>query len=245
MEKLAAQGAIFVDELDQVPNNSVVVFSAHGVSPSVRESARRKSLIPIDATCPLVAKAHQQARRPAQKGHRIILIGHQTHEEVEARRTRHLAQSKSIDEHGDSEDSTAPAGRLAVADRGHGAMYDGLNHSLIYVGRLRRELVGLPLPRFADRQLVLAVDVSPWLRSDAACSPGRLFYHVYGRAKSASHFNPGWPYSLVAVLEPSRSSWTQILDVVRLGRSTTPPRSPPATYEMWCSADRLRPALAG
>ena len=101
--------------------------------------------------------------------------------------------------------------------RGHGAMYDGLNHGRINLARLRRSLAGLPLPRFTGGQIVLAVDVSPWLRSDAACSPDRLFCHVYGRAKSASQLIPGWPYSFVAVLEPGRSSWTQILDAVRLG----------------------------
>jgi hypothetical protein len=61
------------------------------------------------------------------------------------------------------------------------------------------------------------VDVSPWLRSDAACSPERLFCHVYGPAKSASQFIPGWPYSFVAVLEMGATSWTAILDAVRLG----------------------------
>nr|AGS49707.1 FIG00663192: hypothetical protein [uncultured bacterium esnapd14] len=101
--------------------------------------------------------------------------------------------------------------------RGHGAMYDGFNQGRIEIGRLRKMLAGLPLPRFANRQIVLAVDVSPWLRSDAACSPDRLFCHVYGRAKSASQLIPGWPYLFVAVLEPGRSSWTQLLDAVRLG----------------------------
>lgn len=78
-------------------------------------------------------------------------------------------------------------------------------------------LTGLPLPRFPDGRLVLAVDVSSWLRSDAPCSPDRLFCHVYGRAKTASRFIPGWPYSFVAVLEMGATSWTQILDAVRLG----------------------------
>lgn len=106
---------------------------------------------------------------------------------------------------------------VAEHRRGHGAMYDGLNHGRVDVDRLRRKVAGLPLPRFTDRQIVLAVDVSPWLRADAACSPDRLFCHVYGRAKSASQLIPGWPYSFVAVLEPGRSSWTQMLDAVRLG----------------------------
>ena len=64
------------------------------------------------------------------------------------------------------------------------------------MGRLRQALTAQPLPRFGDGRIVLAVDVSPWLRSDAACSPDRLFCHVYGRAKSAAQFIPGWPYSL-------------------------------------------------
>lgn len=96
-------------------------------------------------------------------------------------------------------------------------MYGGLNHGRIDVGRLRTVLVGLPLPRFDGGRLVLAVDVSPWLRSDAPCSAERLFCHVYGRAKTASQFIPGWPYSFVAVLEPGATSWTAILDAVRLG----------------------------
>ncbi|WNI30213.1 transposase [Streptomyces sp. ITFR-6] len=101
--------------------------------------------------------------------------------------------------------------------RGHGAMYGGLNHGRIDVDRLRTVPAGLPLPRFDGGRLVLAVDVSPWLRSDAPCSADRLFCHVYGRTKTASQFIPGWPYSFVAVLEPGATSWTAILDAVRLG----------------------------
>ena len=101
--------------------------------------------------------------------------------------------------------------------RGHGALYGALNRGRIDVVRLRALLASVPLPRFEGGRLVLAVDVSPWLRSDAPCSDQRLFCHVYGRAKSASQFIPGWPYSFVAVLEPGATSWTSILDVVRLG----------------------------
>lgn len=101
--------------------------------------------------------------------------------------------------------------------RGYGAMYGGLNHGRIDVDRLRTVLAGLRLPRFGGGRLVLAVDVSPWLRSDAPCSANRLFCHVYGRAKTASQFIPGWPYSFVAVLEPGATSWTAVLDAVRLG----------------------------
>nr|WP_233257893.1 NF041680 family putative transposase [Micromonospora sp. S4605] len=101
--------------------------------------------------------------------------------------------------------------------RGHGALYDGLNSGRIDIGRLRTTLAGLPLPRTADGRIVLAVDVSNWLRPDASTSPDRLFCHVYGRAKGQAQMIPGWPYSFVAALESGRTSWTAILDAVRLG----------------------------
>jgi 4-hydroxy-3-methylbut-2-enyl diphosphate reductase len=80
---LAARGAIFVEELDEVPEGSTVVFSAHGVSPAVHVEAAERSLKTIDATCPLVTKVHHEARRFAQEDYRILLIGHAGHEEVE------------------------------------------------------------------------------------------------------------------------------------------------------------------
>ncbi|MCL3836323.1 4-hydroxy-3-methylbut-2-enyl diphosphate reductase [Aeromicrobium duanguangcaii] len=80
---LAARGAIFVEELDEVPVGSTVVFSAHGVSPAVHAEAAERSLKTIDATCPLVTKVHHEARRFAQEDYRILLIGHAGHEEVE------------------------------------------------------------------------------------------------------------------------------------------------------------------
>lgn len=100
--------------------------------------------------------------------------------------------------------------------RGHGAMYDALNHGRIDVESLRRELTGLPLPRAADGRLVLAADVSPWLRPDGNCSPQRSFCHTYGRGKDEHRMIPGWPYSIVAALETGRTSWTALLDAVRL-----------------------------
>jgi DDE superfamily endonuclease len=101
--------------------------------------------------------------------------------------------------------------------RGHGALYDAVNHGRAGIGRLRQVLAGLPLPRAADGRLVLAVDVSCWLRPGAATSPGRLFCHVYGRARGQAQMIPGWPYSVVAALESGRTSWTAVLDAVRLG----------------------------
>jgi 4-hydroxy-3-methylbut-2-en-1-yl diphosphate reductase len=80
---LAGRGAVFVDELDQVPDGSTVVFSAHGVSPAVRNEASLRGLSVIDATCPLVSKVHAEARRFAADGYTVALIGHAGHEEVE------------------------------------------------------------------------------------------------------------------------------------------------------------------
>ncbi len=80
---LAGRGAVFVDELDQVPDGATVVFSAHGVSPAVRAEASRRGLSVIDATCPLVSKVHAEARRFAADGYTVALIGHAGHEEVE------------------------------------------------------------------------------------------------------------------------------------------------------------------
>lgn len=80
---LESRGAVFVEDLDEIPHRSTVVFSAHGVSPSVRERAVARELDVVDATCPLVTKVHIEARRFAGRGDTIILIGHQGHEEVE------------------------------------------------------------------------------------------------------------------------------------------------------------------
>ncbi|MGH3448602.1 MAG: NF041680 family putative transposase [Nocardioidaceae bacterium] len=101
--------------------------------------------------------------------------------------------------------------------RGHGALYDGLDAGRLDVARFRGLLAGQPLPRAAGGRLMLAVDVSNWLRPDAATSPDRLFCHTYGRGKGQAQMIPGWPYSVIAALEPGRSSWTALLDAVRLG----------------------------
>jgi 4-hydroxy-3-methylbut-2-enyl diphosphate reductase len=82
VEDLASRGAIFVEELDEVPANARVVYSAHGVAPSVRQDAQRRNLQVIDATCPLVTKVHLEAVRFAASEGTILLIGHRDHEEV-------------------------------------------------------------------------------------------------------------------------------------------------------------------
>jgi 4-hydroxy-3-methylbut-2-en-1-yl diphosphate reductase len=82
VETLAKAGAVFVDETDQVPEGSIVVFSAHGVAPTVHVNAKERDLKVIDATCPLVTKVHNEAKRFARDDFDILLIGHEGHEEV-------------------------------------------------------------------------------------------------------------------------------------------------------------------
>ena len=82
VRSLEARGAIFVEENDEVPEGSIVVFSAHGVAPEVHEQAAERNLKAIDATCPLVTKVHHEVRRFAGDGYDILLIGHEGHEEV-------------------------------------------------------------------------------------------------------------------------------------------------------------------
>jgi len=83
VKQLASRGAIFVEEETEVPEGEVVVFSAHGVAPTVQENAKARQLQTIDATCPLVTKVHVEARKFAQQGYTIVLVGHEHHEEVE------------------------------------------------------------------------------------------------------------------------------------------------------------------
>jgi 4-hydroxy-3-methylbut-2-enyl diphosphate reductase len=82
VSQLEKRGAVFVTEVDEVPAGAVVVFSAHGIAPEVRRDAERRGLRAIDATCPLVTKVHNEARRFAAKDYDILLVGHEGHEEV-------------------------------------------------------------------------------------------------------------------------------------------------------------------
>src|ERR1700684_226948 len=82
VDELASKGAIFVDEIDEVPNGERVIYSAHGVAPEVREASKKRGLRVVDATCPLVTKVHVEAIKFAKEGHSLVLIGHKDHDEV-------------------------------------------------------------------------------------------------------------------------------------------------------------------
>jgi hypothetical protein len=105
-----------------------------------------------------------------------------------------------------------------VHRRGHGGLYDALNNGRIDVQRLRVSIAAQPIPRVGGR-IVLAADVTNWLRPDAATSPQRLFCHTYARGKGKAQMIPGWPYAMVAALETGATSWVALLDAVRLGPS--------------------------
>lgn len=100
--------------------------------------------------------------------------------------------------------------------RGHGGLYAGLAAGRLDIDRLRRAVLAGPLPRAADGRLVLAVDITCWLRPEAHTAPQRILCHTYGRGKDSHIMVPGWPYSVVVALESGRSSWTAPLDAVRL-----------------------------
>ncbi|HZD72955.1 MAG TPA: 4-hydroxy-3-methylbut-2-enyl diphosphate reductase [Actinomycetota bacterium] len=147
VRRLEAKGAIFVEELDEVPAGASVVFSAHGVAPEVHEQARNRQLKVIDATCPLVTKVHQEARKFAGKGYDIVLIGHEGHEEVigtmgEAPRAIHLV--------GDEQEAAA----VEVADPNRVAYLTqttlSVDETQGVIGQLRERFPVLAGPRSDD-----------------------------------------------------------------------------------------------
>jgi hypothetical protein len=109
-----------------------------------------------------------------------------------------------------------------VHRRGHGALYDSINEGRIDIDRFRNIVARQRIPRCDDGRIVLAIDVSNWLRPDANTSPDRAFCHTYARGKGQAQMIPGWPYSFVVALEPGRTCWTAILDAARLHPDDNP-----------------------
>jgi 4-hydroxy-3-methylbut-2-enyl diphosphate reductase len=110
---LRARGAIFVESVQDVPKGATLVFSAHGIAPAVREAARERGLVSIDATCPLVTKVHTQARRYAARGYRLVFIGHAGHEEVEGTTGEAPDRIVLVQSVADVEELDLPPGPLA------------------------------------------------------------------------------------------------------------------------------------
>lgn len=100
--------------------------------------------------------------------------------------------------------------------RSHGSGYAALARGRIDIDKLRTVLTAVSLPRAADGRLLLAVDITSWLRPEAHTCPQRILCHTHGRGKNTHIMVPGWPYSVIVALETARSSWTAPLDAVRL-----------------------------
>jgi len=114
VRRFERRGAIFVDDIEAVPEGANVLFSAHGVSPAVREAARRRRLNVIDATCPLVAKVHSEARRFAAQGRPIVLLGHAGHDEVVGTMGEAPDQITLVEDEADVERLDLPPGSRPV-----------------------------------------------------------------------------------------------------------------------------------
>ena len=88
VESLRAKGAVFVDEIDEIPEGAMTIFSAHGVAEKVEDAAKARNLPVIDATCPLVSKVHKEGQNQSKRGRQVVLIGHRGHPEVEGTQGR-------------------------------------------------------------------------------------------------------------------------------------------------------------
>jgi 4-hydroxy-3-methylbut-2-en-1-yl diphosphate reductase len=147
VEELRRKGAVFVDEPGEVPRGALLIFSAHGVSPAVREAAERQGLRTIDATCPLVTKVHVEARRFAETGHEIVLVGHAGHVEVEGTMGHAPERMRLVEDVGDVEQLAAlDPGRLAVLTQTTLSVDDTRE----VLDALRRRFPAVQLPRKDD-----------------------------------------------------------------------------------------------
>jgi 4-hydroxy-3-methylbut-2-enyl diphosphate reductase len=180
---LRARGAVFVESEQQVPPGGVVVFSAHGIAPAVREGAARRQLRTIDATCPLVTKVHAEARRYAAAGYTVVLVGHAGHEEVEG--TMGEAPESTV-----LVESVADVDRLTVPDPAHVAYVTqttlSVDETAEIVEALRRRYPALHGPEKEDicyattnrqravKELLRHVDLLLVIGSDNSSNSKRL-----------------------------------------------------------------------
>jgi 4-hydroxy-3-methylbut-2-enyl diphosphate reductase len=147
VKQLAERGAIFVEEETEVPEGALVVFSAHGVAPSVHANSALRNLQTIDATCPLVTKVHVEARKFAEQGYTIVLIGHQGHEEVEG-------TTGEAPEHIVLVETIADVDALEIADPNHVAFITqttlSVDETTEIIARLRERFPNITSPKSDD-----------------------------------------------------------------------------------------------
>ena len=148
VDGLAAKGAVFVEELDEVPEGAPVVFSAHGVAKAVVAEADARRMIAVDATCPLVTKVHIEAHRHVREGCHILLIGHAGHPEVEGTMGQVPSGSMSLIETPDDAETIIPPAGMEVAFATQTTL--SVDDTAEIVGILKRRFPGIKGPRGED-----------------------------------------------------------------------------------------------
>jgi 4-hydroxy-3-methylbut-2-enyl diphosphate reductase len=204
VSSLEKRGAIFVTEVDEVPPGAVVVFSAHGIAPEVRQDAERRGLRAIDATCPLVTKVHNEARRFAAKDYDILLVGHEGHEEVVGTAGEAPSRVRLVD-------GTDGAAKVEVRDP---SKLVWLSQTTLSVDETNETVNAL-------RERFPALLDPP---SDDICSPPRT---ARPRSRS-SRPRLTWSSSWVRRTRPTRSGWSRWPRITARRRRTwwmTPARS--------------------
>ncbi|MDR2564872.1 MAG: 4-hydroxy-3-methylbut-2-enyl diphosphate reductase [Bifidobacteriaceae bacterium] len=227
VDRLAGRGVVFVAELDQVPHGAWVVFSAHGVSPAVREQAKARGLQVIDATCPLVTKVHREVGKFAGRGFSIVLIGHQGHEEVEGTAGEAPQAIQVID-------SPAEVDAVEVPDPAKVAWLSqttlSVDETMATVARLRERFADLTDPPSDDicyatqnrqgavKQIAERCDVVIVVGSANSSNSVRLVEVALGhgakaayRVDSAAEVDPGWLDAAATVGLTSGASVPEVL----------------------------------
>src|SRR5437868_8822878 len=214
VEDLRARGAVFVDTLADVPEGATVVFSAHGIAPAVRREAEDLRLTTIDATCPLVTKVHAQARRYAEAGYAIVLIGHAGHEEVEGTMGEALEATVIVESVADAQALDLPAGtRLAYITQ----TTLSVDETREIIDELRRRFPQIEGP--AREDICYATSNRQWAVKELLAEVGTLL--VVGSRNSSNSVRlvevskaAGVPAYLVDEADEIDESWLADVDIV-------------------------------
>jgi 4-hydroxy-3-methylbut-2-enyl diphosphate reductase len=214
VRELEELGAVFVESVDEIPEGSAVVFSAHGVAPGVRKAADARELISIDATCPLVTKVHTQARRYAEAGYTVVLIGHAGHEEVEGTMGEAPDQTVLVETLADAAALELPAGaRVAYITQ----TTLSVDETRAIIDELRRRFPQIEGPRRED--ICYATSNRQWAVKELLAKVGLLL--VVGSRNSSNSVRlvevssaAGVPAHLVNDASEIDEAWLDGVEVV-------------------------------
>lgn len=217
VEELERKGAVFVDELDQVPDDGLVVFSAHGVPKSVPAEARRRRLLHVDATCPLVSKVHREVERHHAAGRTVLLVGHAGHPEVEGTMGQVPRGSVILIETVEDAERVAPPdpSRLAWSTQTTLSLTD----TAAIVAVLQRRFPGIEGPRGED----ICYATTNRQRAVAAIAPEVELFFVVGAANSSNSrrlveraLEAGCPEARL-IADAAAIDWAELEGVRRIG----------------------------